>query len=169
VSMRNMPQRLGEIAFLGSEDAPQFYFDIWAVGSGFSYPPAAKDFLSHCGSAAEAFFARPFTLREGVEFPPNNRKFACAPGGYEMELQVRCAGYWLDALVSDPWSSLAIEIDGAAWHYMSKERWAADYARQRRIVLKGHTVVRFTAQEAFGDPDECWRQIEIILAARARV
>jgi very-short-patch-repair endonuclease len=163
--MRNMPQRLGEISFLGSDDAPQFYFALWAANNLFTYPEAARDFLSHCGSAAEAFFARPFTL----QFPAAEKKVATAPGGYRMELQVACAGYWLDALVSDPWSSLAIEIDGAAWHYMSKERWAADYARQRRIVLKGHTVVRFTAQEAFADPDECWRQIEIILAARARV
>jgi very-short-patch-repair endonuclease len=166
MSMRNMPQRVGEIAFLGSEDAPQFYFTTWAANHAFEYPLAAKDFLSNCGSAAEAFFARPFTRRVGVQFLADSPKTALADC-YQMELQVHCAGYWIDAVVSDGRSSLAIEIDGGMWHYMSREKWAADYARQRRIVLKGHTVVRFTAIEVFKDPEECWRQIEIILAARA--
>lgn len=164
MSPTRSPQHIGDIAFLGSTEAPQFYFSAWAAANAFDYPPAAKNFLSFCGSAAEAFFARPFTQRDGARFGIDDG--VAVAGDLELKLQERCAGYWIDAVVTDLTSHLAIEIDGAAWHHRTREQLMADYARQRRIVLKGYTVVRFTAHEAFSDPDECWRQVELILAAR---
>ena len=89
-------------------------------------------------------------------------------GDVLLTLQVRCAGFRIDAVVSDATTQLAVEIDGMAFHHRTKEQVAADYLRQRRIVVKGYTVIRFTAQEVFGDAAECWRQVRAILAARRR-
>lgn len=148
---------------MGGKDT--FPFKSWAGAADFRYPQAARDFLSSCGSAAEAFFVRPFCLRDGVEFL--DEKTARA-GVVTLELQVRAANYWVDAVVSTPSFSLAIEIDGIAFHHRSQEAIAADYVRQRRIVLVGYSVIRFTAQEALSRPDESWRQVDLILAKRGK-
>jgi very-short-patch-repair endonuclease len=163
MSMR-FPELLGAILPLGFySDDRLFPFQAWAEANRFEYPIEAQPFLTKCKSAAEAFFARPFTFRDGIEYPRENVAIA---GDHVLELQVPCAGYWIDAVISDYKTSLAIEIDGAAFHHRTKEQIAADYLRQRRIVLKKYTVVRFTAREVFADSEECWRQIEAILAAR---
>lgn len=161
----NFPVLIGEVipAALGAKDERFFPLRAWALCARFEYPIEAEGFLGRCGSAAEAFFARPFTLRPDVEYPRG--KLAVA-GLYSLELQVPCAGYRIDAVLNDSSTSLAIEIDGMAFHSRSKEQVANDYLRQRRIVLKGHTVIRFTAREVFQSPEECWRQVEAILAAR---
>jgi len=54
------------------------------------------------------------------------------------------------------------------FHHMKAEQVAADYVRERRLVLVGCTVIRFTAQEVFSNPHECWRQVDAILEARTR-
>lgn len=131
---------VGEV-LAGMGDGRSFPFAVWARSARFKYPP-------------------------GVTYPGVTTARA---DGLTLELQVRAANYWVDAVVADSRSSLAIEIDGIAFHHRSKEQIAADYIRQRRIVLVGHTVIRFTAQEALGNPNECWRQIGAILAKRAKL
>lgn len=155
------PTLIGEVIPGALDGLPSFPFRSWAIANRFHYPLDAGQFLSQCGSAAEAFFARPFTSRPDVQYP---RQRVATDGELTFELQVRCASYWIDAVVSDTRKTLAIEIDGMAFHNRTRDQVAADYLRQRRIVLKGYTVIRFTAQEVFHDPDECWRQVESILA-----
>lgn len=140
-----------------------FPFTSWAAANRFDFSDEAAGFLANCGSAAEAFFARGFLKREGVQCR-DNRAFT---PDRTLELQVRASGYYIDAVVSSDTLSLAVEIDGMGFHHRSKEQVAADYIRERRLVLKGYTVIRFTAQEVFSGPAECWRQIEAILTARA--
>jgi very-short-patch-repair endonuclease len=159
------PVLLDEIIPGALDGRPTFPFKSWAAATRFAYPPAATEFLSQCGSAAEAFFAREFTLRTGVTFP---RPKVAIAGDFTFELQVRCAAYWVDAVVSDSYKTLGIEIDGMAFHQRSREQVAADYLRQRRIVLRGFTLIRFTAQEVFVSPAECWRQVESIFAYSRR-
>lgn len=143
-----------------------FPFRAWASANRFTYPPTAAGFLGRTGSAAEAFFLRPFTLREGVTYPALGRAVV---GSLEVRVQVPCTTYRIDAVVLEGNFRLAIEIDGMAFHQSTQEQVAADYLRERRMVLKGYTVIRFTAQEVFRDADDCWRQVEAILAARRAV
>jgi very-short-patch-repair endonuclease len=155
----HFPVLIDEVLPGALDGKPTFPFRSWATANRFAFHPDAGEFLSQCGSAAEAFFARHFTRREGIRF---TRPTVAIADQYTFELQVRCATYWIDAVVSSSHKTLAIEIDGMAFHHRSREQVAADYLRQRRIVLRGYTVIRFTAQEVFSDADQCWRQIESI-------
>jgi very-short-patch-repair endonuclease len=165
MSFRTFPMLAADVIPAALGDRPSFPFRSWAAANRFIYPEHATEFLTNCGSAAEAFFARPFVMRPTVAYP--GVKSATADG-LTLELQVRAANYWVDAVVSDRNFALAVEIDGATHHHWKQEQIAADYIRQRRIVLVGHTAIRFTAQEAFSNPSECWKQIEAILAKRAK-
>ncbi len=162
---RTFPDLIGNVIADSMTEERRFPFHAWARSTGFTYPPAAKDFLAYSGSAVEAYFARAFATRPGVEFC-DHRAFT---KDHMLELQVPCGAYRIDAKVCDGTTCLAIEIDGIGFHHKSKEKVAADYVRQRRIVLKGYVVIRFTAQEILTNPDECWRQVEAILAARRQL
>lgn len=141
----------------------QFPFVSWAASVRFAYPIEARPFLTACGSAAEAFLVRPFLCRTGVVYDG-----AVARCGRDvLRLQEPAGRYRLDAVVRRGSFRLAIEVDGMAFHHRSREQVADDYLRQRRIVCMGYTVIRFTAQEAFADPEECWRQINAILEANS--
>lgn len=147
----------------------KFPFRSWATANRFTYPEHATDFLAQCGSAAEAFFARAFILRDDVVYIPFPRgTIAASVGQLILELQVPCTLYTIDALVSSAAMQLAIEVDGMAFHSKTREQVASDYLRERRLVLKGNTVIRFTAQEVMAKASECWRQVESIFAARKR-
>lgn len=154
--------RAAEIVPGALSGRPMFPFQSWADANGFAYPAAALPLMRLCGSAAEAFFVRPFANRAGFAMDGEGAR----AGTLSLRLQVPCAGFRIDAVIAEGSTQIAVEIDGMAFHHRSKEQVAADYLRQRRIVAKGFTVIRYTAQEAFGAADECWRQIDIILAAR---
>lgn len=138
----------------GEVMASDFPFVSWASANRFTYPAEAEPSLRVCGSAAEAYFVRAFFTRTWSGERP------------ALSLQVPCLGFRIDVVVTDARGALAIEIDGMAFHHRSREQVAADYLRERRIVARGYTVIRFTAPEVFGNADECWRQVEVILAAR---
>lgn len=162
-SKDSFPVHISDVdPFRLTEERPHFPFKSWAAANRFPYPPKAEDFLRFTQSAAEAFFVQPFIQRAGVAFPGG--RFAEADG-LKVELQAKCAGYQIDVLVTGKSTGIAVEIDGLTFHRMTKEQVAADYLRQRRILLRGYPVARFTAQEAFAEPDECWRQLEAILTA----
>lgn len=167
MKFQRIPTRVGEINGFDIEDSSRFPFQSWADMHRFKYPEAATPFLSCVGSAAEAFFIRPFTLRAGFTISPDDRSVATA-GGLIVGLQLKCRRYYIDAAITDGLTKLAVEIDGIAWHHWTKEQVAKDYLRERRIVLEGYTVIRFTAQEVFKDADECWRQISAILSNRKK-
>lgn len=159
--VKNFPVLLGD-ALAGEE---RFPFRSWAASTRFKYPKAAEDILAECGSAAEAWFIRPFCLRPG--FCHGEGRTAAA-GDVTIELQARAATYLIDVVVRRGDFALAVEIDGLQYHTRTGEQVARDYVRERRIVLVGYTVIRFTAQEAFAKSDECWRQIDAILERRGR-
>jgi len=153
---RRIPMLHGEISSTG-----QFPFYSWSVDTAFRYPPEALDTLSRCGSAAEAYFLRALFSRPELVTDPK-----LVYRGLEVRIQHPCRKYRLDVAILAPVVPLAIEIDGIAFHHRSAEQVAEDYLRQRRIAASGYSVIRFTAQEAFGQPDECWNQVDHILAAR---
>jgi very-short-patch-repair endonuclease len=159
------PTLVGEVLPGVLEGRPVFPFLSWAQSNRFTFPPHARPFLARCGSAVEAYFARAFVQRADTRYVNDQTAIA---GDFTLQLQVRVANYYIDAVVSDAANQIAVEIDGMGFHHRSKEQVAADYLRQRRIVLKGFTVIRFTAKEVLVSPEECWRQVEAILAARRR-
>lgn len=146
-----------------SEDG-RFPFESWARENGYPYRAAWVPFLTRCGSAAEVYFVRPFLEREGCQV----RGITATLGPVSVTLQYEIKGYYADVLVTDGAFQLAIEVDGLAFHHRSREQITADYLRQRRIVARGYTVIRFTAPEVFKDAAECWRQVDAILAARRK-
>lgn len=158
------PTLVGEHVLTAIGERPQFWLGPWASGNGFKYPRDAYDFMNKCGSAAEAYFVREFAERKDVSFEGEGKARA---GSLEIELQVRAANYYIDAVVTDGKTRLAIEIDGMGWHHKTKEQVAQDYLRERRIVLQGYTVIRFTAKEVLSSPAECWRQVYAIMERRA--
>lgn len=52
----------------------------------------------------------------------------------------------------------AIEVDGYAFHGATPDQFAKDSARQRVIVSKGWTVIRFAGKEIMRDPRKCAAQ-----------
>lgn len=159
----SMPLLVGDLVaptFFEHKGPSYFPVQSWAVNNGFRIHEETMPFLRVCGSAAELFFAREFAQRPGVTC---TNGVATARDGTRCELQARVASYSVDAVVTRDRFRLAVEIDGIGFHQRSADQIGADYIRQRRIVCAGYTVVRFTAAEAFKDPGECWRQIDIIL------
>lgn len=121
--------------------------------------------LLNCGSAAELNFVGEFAMRDGCGVL-DHRALRC--GATDVRLQHRVNGYRVDLMAERKGFMLAIEVDGMGWHHMTPEQVAADYLRERRLVLVGCSVVRFTAAEVFRDRQECWRQVDAILEARTR-
>jgi very-short-patch-repair endonuclease len=152
----------------GNPALERFPFVSWAAARRFQYPDAARPLLCQCQSAAEAYFVREFSTRPGVTIGATENGVAVALcGDVGLELQVAAGAYRVDAVVTKGAFRLAVEIDGLGFHTMKAEQVAADYVRERRIVCRGFTVIRFTAQEVFADSAECWRQIDAILNAHA--
>lgn len=160
VKTRTVPTLIGEIGFDGRQ---QFPFRSWATSARFLYAEGALPLFQKCGSAAEAFFVRPFAEREGATVGTDG---VATCGAVQLQTQVRCGRFYIDAVVSEGGYRLAIEVDGIAFHHRSKEQVAADCLRQRRIVAMGYTVIRFTAPEVFDNAVDCWHQVDAILAAR---
>lgn len=154
-----VPTRLSEVG-------ERFPFLSWASANLFRHNADAAPLFRLCESAAEAFFIRPFTDRAGFRMDGT----LGVVGALKIELQVKAVGFRIDVVLREPGHfPLAIEIDGMRWHHQEKEQVAADYLRQRRIVAKGFTVIRFTAPEVFADAGACWKQVDIILENRRRV
>lgn len=154
------PEPVGQIVH--DMDLPitdRFPFFWWATGARFDYNEEAKHLFCKLGSAAEAFFFRPFVYRAGVQFT-DDRAFY---GPLEVIPQHIVGKYKVDFAVHQGATRLAVEIDGMAFHQRSADQVEADYLRARRIIASGYTVVRFTAKEAFRDAAECWRQLDAII------
>lgn len=159
------PTLMSDLVSYDNNGDPDFPFVSWAASQGFKYPEKAQAFLKWTGSAAEAFFVRAFCHRPGF-FIDSGLDRQGVSGGLGLELQMPIGRYRVDCVLSDVDFSLCIEIDGLSFHRMKAEQVAADYLRQRRLVLQGHTVIRFTADEAIHETAECWRQVDAIMKAR---
>lgn len=157
----------------GAGDKRYFPFESWARQARFEYPPDALRFLIACESAAEAFFVRPFTKRPAVTYREEPRtvggpRWIAVARDLEMELQVRSGLSRIDAVVARGRVRIAVEIDGLTYHRQTAGQVAADYLRERRIAAQGYVLIRFTSSETFSNPDECWRQLELVLDAHDR-
>lgn len=159
----NFPTRVGEVLSatrnLVGEPRSVFPFEAWARENRFTYPESGRDFLSQCGSAAEAFFVRPLTQRPGVEY----RKGCAVYCDTWVQLQRRVASFFVDVAVARRDIKIAVEVDGFAYHGATWQATQSDYRRQRCLVLNGWRVIRFGAKDAMHDPEGCWAEIDTIL------
>lgn len=55
--------------------------------------------------------------------------------------------------------SYVIEIDGHAYHNLTKEQAQHDRERDRMFAKHGYTVLRFTGSECFLNPSKCWIEL----------
>jgi len=72
--------------------------------------------------------------------------------------------YYLDFLILPkdkriPKFKIAIELDGHDFHEKTKEQVAKDKKRERQIISKGYTVLRFTGSEIYNNPRACINEI----------
>ncbi|MGB9660700.1 MAG: endonuclease domain-containing protein [Moorellaceae bacterium] len=60
---------------------------------------------------------------------------------------------------------LLIECDGHDFHEKTKEQAARDKQKDRKLMLAGYKVVRFTGHEIWSDPFKCAREVFDLLMA----
>ena len=58
---------------------------------------------------------------------------------------------------------LAVELDGHEFHEKTKEQAAKDRARERRLILNGWLVVRFTGSEIYADARKCVSEVARVI------
>lgn len=161
-------EALNNVGVTGREPFP---FESWAAANRFDYPREALAFLCKCESAAEAFLAREVARAPGVFCGPDGEAGVATFENdrlFSVHLQVRALASRIDfvAFLDQPTFRLAVEIDGIGFHHRSADQIRKDYVRERRLVALGYAVIRFTAQEVFATPAECWRQINAIVSSR---
>lgn len=132
--------------------------------SHLEVPAHIQEVLVHCGSAAELAFVGEFASRTGVGVVDHR---CLRLGATDVRLQGRERGYMVDLMVERNGFKLAVELDGMGFHHTTDAQVARDYARERRLVLSGCTVIRFTAAEVFGHAKQAWVEVFRILEVRA--
>lgn len=75
--------------------------------------------------------------------------------------------YSIDLALCGTGLQLAIECDGHDFHERTKEQARHDKQRDRYLIAKGWTVIRFTGSEIWADPIRCAYQVIEIVLARA--
>lgn len=55
----------------------------------------------------------------------------------------------------DPWTRIAVEIDGHDYH-SSKEQLASDHVRDMALLLRGIPTIRLTGSMVYADPGACF-------------
>lgn len=70
----------------------------------------------------------------------------------------------LDFAIAHPTcGKIAIELDGHQWHASTKEQVARDKKRDRRLLLEGWHVLRFTGSEVYKNPDGCVAEVSKVM------
>ena len=118
--------------------------------------------LRHCESGAELRFIYEFARLPGVRAQGDD---GLTNGRIVIRCQVTAGIFRLDFLATNGRASIAVEIDGLGFHRQTPEQVQDDYTRQRKLLLAGYPIARFTAAEVFGDPTGCWQQLRWILEA----
>jgi very-short-patch-repair endonuclease len=54
---------------------------------------------------------------------------------------------------------IAIELDGHDFHEKTKQQVARDRKRERKIISKGYTMLRFTGSEVYNNPRACINEV----------
>jgi very-short-patch-repair endonuclease len=104
---------------------------------------------------------------EGCDSIPEKKFFdLCAKGDLHLTKQLPFHGYKLDFAYMRDGVRIAIEIDGKKGHSSPSER-DKDYKRERFILLKGWTVIRFTASEVKNQCPKCVYDLKQLIELKA--
>lgn len=127
----------------------------------------AVSFVDTCTSAPEIGFAKALVGRQGwldqtEECKAIGYGVACAKEG-DMGLffcfsQFPVDDYKLDfvfLLKGNPLVCLGVEVDGFQYHDRTPEQALRDRLKDRRLLRRGISVVRFTAHEIMFDAERC--------------
>ena len=71
-----------------------------------------------------------------------------------------------DFIFAERGVAIVVELDGHAFHERTKEQASRDKARDRSLVARGWSVLRFTGSEIYADPKCCILETSKLLAAR---
>lgn len=101
------------------------------------------------------FLVRVTSLADTVESPIEAlllSGLAWFSDGAVIEPQRQIGQDRVDFLLSFDGHSLVVEADGHDFHERTKAQAQRDKARDRRLMLAGYPVVRFTGREIYADP-----------------
>lgn len=87
------------------------------------------------------------------------------PSLEELRPQVQVGKYRIDFAL--PSRKIGIEIDGHA-HHSKPDAFIKDRERERDLSLSGWRLVRFAAAEVFADPEQCIKQVEMLVKSFAK-
>lgn len=77
------------------------------------------------------------------------------PKKLKITTQKPCGNYRIDFAVACEMGWLAVEIDGHDFHEKTKAQASSDRARERYLVSKGYTLIRFTGSDVWNNPFLC--------------
>lgn len=120
-----------------------------------TYAQNLDTLLDNAGSRLEQVFA--IALYHYLEDP-----------GWTIHQQVAIGPYRADFVVERNGHSVVVEVDGHDYHERTKEQAAHDRKRDRRMAAQGHTVMRFTGSEVWGDAIACVLEVDRMLPSAAR-
>lgn len=98
-------------------------------------------------SPIEAMFIRSFYMRADAA-----RAAAMEPLGIKVWPQRRLDSFRVDFLLERGARKLVVECDGHEFHERTKEQATKDKSRDRALVSRGYTVMRFTGSEIWANP-----------------
>lgn len=79
--------------------------------------------------------------------------------GYRVIPQYEIGCYRADFAVFADDVKIAVECDGFAYHDATKEKATKDKQRERRLIISGFTVVRFSASEVMENAPACASEV----------
>ena len=127
--------------------------------------------LDRCESHIERRLAIAFLFSEQYTFRPVEEGPVVARDALDVALaqQIQAEGYRIDFALwhGSDGQRVAVECDGHAFHDGDREAAERDKARDRRLIVAGWQVLRFTGRELVRDPLRCAHQAWRVAGARA--
>lgn len=83
----------------------------------------------------------------------------------QYELKSKKYIYYIDFV--EPFTKLAIELDGFNFHYLNQEQVVHDKKRERKIIMEDFTILRYPGTEVHNNPVEVLEEIYHTYCLRA--
>jgi very-short-patch-repair endonuclease len=118
----------------------------------------ANDLSGICESPIEKKLFEAFTL-SGVRWKRDQWGVKGFLGDVCIQPQYTIDQYRVDFLVEKGGKGWVIELDGHDFHEKTKDQASRDKRRDRFLIGKGYTVLRYTGSEVWANPDACAKEI----------
>lgn len=121
--------------------------------------------------ASADFVLRASRIVDGAESPIETMMalgLAWFGDQYAVTPQERVGNSRIDFVLRFKQSVLGVEVDGHEFHERTKEQAQRDKARDRRLLMAGYPVIRFTGSEVYENPYHAAAEALDVLEAMAR-